>query len=208
MYSYYLEIILKNNGKIRPDYFAGGLLQQLHHFNQRPSQNLAISFPEVDEASNRIGRIFRIFGTPEALESFLNQVGVKPLLGNEHCYWSLPKEIPKSINGYISYIRDRRQEKMASSAIRRSEERAIRRAMAGKNKLLTCAEDVSSLRENMLANRAAIAKQPIVSIPMHSSSTGQPFFIQIRSIRSSRKEEGAFISYGLSDNKKITLPHF
>lgn len=208
MYSHYLEITLKNSGKIRSDYFAGDLLQQLHHFNQKPPHNLAISFPEIDEESNRIGRVFRIFGTPETLEKFLNQTGVKPLFGNEYVYWTLPRAIPEAIVGHISYMRDRSQERMTPSAIRRAEERAIRRAMVGKNKQITCAEDVKALREKMTANREAIARQSVTSIPMSSASTGQPFFIQIRSVPRDQKQEGDFSSYGLSDGERITLPHF
>lgn len=208
MYSHYLEITLKNNDKVRPDYFAGDLLQQLHHFNQRPSQKLAISFPEIDEESNRIGKVFRIFGIPETLKRFLNQRGVKPLIGNEHCYWTSPKSIPESIVGHVSYIRDRSHEKVTPSAIRRAEERAIRRAMAGKNKRLTCAEDAKALREKVVAHRETIEKKPRTSIPMTSASTGQPFLIQIRSAPSSQKREGAFNSYGLSDKEGITLPDF
>ena len=107
MYSHYLEITLKSNRKIYPDYFAGDLLQQLHHVNQRLPQNLAIGFPEIDEQNHRIGRVFRIFGAPEALEGFLNQPRVKPLVSNENSYWSLLKTVPESTAVYMSYVRDR-----------------------------------------------------------------------------------------------------
>ena len=208
MYSHYLEITLKSNRKIYPDYFAGDLLQQLHHVNQRLPQKLAIGFPEIDEQNHRIGRVFRIFGAPEALEGFLNQPRVKPLVSNENSYWSLLKTVPESTAVYMSYVRDRRQEKKSPSAMRRAEERSILRAMAGKNRRLTCADDVKVLRDNMTANREAMVKQPAVSIPMRSSSTGQPFFILIRSVASNQTQEGTFNSYGLSGGEIIALPHF
>lgn len=209
-YDHYITVQLTKNATFSNKQCANYLMREVHHFNSH-SQNtekVAFSFPEF-ALHGKLGEQFQIFGSFDALEKLYNQKDFAYLLAMKHCFVRAIRPIPEEIEqGYCAFHRDQRHQKQTPKYVARSEARAIRRAMEGKNTRLTCADDVLKRRADMLKKLNDTNNQ-CIDIQVHSASHESGFFLYVKAQKFESIQLNSPTNYGLSSaTQPLTLPLF
>lgn len=209
-FNHYISIHLKKNAEFSNKQCASYLMREVHHFNShsKNTEKVAFSFPEY-ALNGKLGKQFQVFGSFNALEKFFNQRGFAYLLSMKNCFVRAIRPTPKEAqHGYCAFHRDQQHQKQTVKYVARTESRAIRRAMEGKNTRLTNADDVLKRRTAMLEKRSD-ANSNCLDIQVQSASHESGFFLYVKAQKFKSMQINKPTSYGLSNSTQpLTLPLF
>lgn len=160
----------------------GRLLHLVHSTIRRDHVQLAASWPDMKHKD--FGFVFRVFGTPDALDSFIPACA--PLVERKMVRLYPPAPIPGHAIIDHYFARDRRNEKNTEGFHKRVIARCSRRGV------------------EQYKPRTPIAGHYPLYLTIQSGSTGQAFTIYIKRIDGSAPEGAGGNNYGLG----LNLPSF
>ncbi|GHT93523.1 type I-F CRISPR-associated endoribonuclease Cas6/Csy4 [Betaproteobacteria bacterium] len=185
---HYLDIHLRPDPELPGTHLMATLFAKLHSvLVALATQNIGVSFPQIDKSPIGLGEHLRLHGTAAALDALM----ARPWLNGLHDYLSLGEKHPVPTKIQFRAVR-RVQTKSSSDRLRR---RQIRR---------------HGLSEEEARERIPDSAAKTLALPylqLRSQSTGQHFrlFIQHGELQTS-PVDGVFNSYGLS--QQATIPWF
>ena len=183
----YVDIRILPDPEFPPEQLMNALFAKLHRILVRlRTDDIGISFPGVDPAKPRFGRILRLHGTQDSLSRLLHEQWLTGM--NDHVRVGVVEPVPAQ----VEHRRVRRVQ--AKSNVERIRRRQMKRHQWSEEE---AKERIPDSTEKTLS-------LPFLSIG--SASTGNRFRLFIDHKASPGPSTGKFNGYGLSDS--ATVPWF
>lgn len=205
--NHYIEISFSK--KVNPTGFISTILHRLHGFQTTVSGvELAIDFPSWVEPIRlmpaQIGHSMRIFGSREALVSFLKRTNLANTLLEEGIDFKGISKVPENVSGYARVRRNHKIKKLSDLLANpdeicdfspKAEVTAEAHEMA--TKLRVTAQKVVEVER--LLHELHMQKRSSVHLNMKSKSSNRAFGLTVcRDVEKSASNDSVFSTYGLA----------